>query len=89
MIFLVYICALGAVMLLISVIYSEILWILPFIGSLSIDFETAFFEFIMLGRIPATEIYLQFEFIIALVISIVLAVMLKTIFTNPVQTHKA
>jgi len=58
-------------------------WVAANIGGLSYDLETTVLEFIMLGRIPGTELYFSFETIIVLLVSLMLIITFRVLFKNP------
>lgn len=68
------------------VIYSAVNWLAANIGDLHINFERTALEFIMLGRIPATEVYIQFEAIMIFMTCAALYLIMRILFTNPDPT---
>jgi hypothetical protein len=61
-------------------IQASLSWLASGVKLLTFDIENTLLEFILLGRIPATDLYLQFETLIAINIGLVFCVLSWVIF---------
>ncbi len=73
-------------MTLFFVIYATMSWAMSQLSHVTVGLETTVLEFIMLGRIPATDLYLQFETLVALFVALMFAATLRVLFYNPYPT---
>lgn len=68
------------------VLYATTGWMIGQIGHLTVGVEKTMLEFILLGRIPATNVYLQFETLLIILVAITMAFVLRVLLYSPYPT---
>lgn len=68
------------------IISATMNWLASQLAPLTLNLETTTLEFILLGRIPATDVYLQFESVVVIALTAVMALGMRVLLYNPYPT---